>query len=61
MQKRKSLNLGPKMPYLGIWGSHFVKLLSYLKSAPLNSSNCKISREKKKSKCDIKNDLFRYF
>ena len=33
----------PKMPYLDIFGLEFLKkLLSYLKSAPLNLPNCKI-------------------
>ena len=36
------------MPYLGIFELEFKKkLLSYLKSAPSNLSNCKISQEKK--------------
>ena len=34
----------PKMPYLGILGLEFFKkLMSYLKSAPLNLFNCEIS------------------
>ena len=34
VQKLKFLKLGPKMPYLGVLGSNFEKLLSYLKSVP---------------------------
>ena len=34
MRKKKSLNLGPNVPYLGIFCQNFKKLLSYLKSAP---------------------------
>ena len=30
------------MPYLGVLDSNFIKLLSYLKSAPSNWSNCKV-------------------
>ena len=41
--KWKSLNLGPAMPYLGVLGSDFEKVLSYLKLAPSNLSKCKIS------------------
>ena len=49
-EETKMLNFGtlveyfwPKMPYLGISGLEFKqKLLWYLKSAPLNLSNCKI-------------------
>ena len=39
--KKKSLNFGPKVPCLGIFGMEFEKLLSYLKSASSNLSNCK--------------------
>ena len=31
------------MPYLGVLGSDFEKVLSYLKLAPSNLSKCKIS------------------
>ena len=31
---KKKLNLGPKLPYLGIVGLEFEKSLLYLKSAP---------------------------
>ena len=41
VKKWKCLNLGPK-----IW--NLKKLLSHLKSSPLNLSNCKISQKKKK-------------
>ena len=44
------LNLGPKMLYFGIFWLEFQKLLSYLKSAPSNLSNCKF-REKPPQKC----------
>ena len=40
---------GTIMPYLGILGLEFKKLLSYMKSAPSNLSNCKISQKKQKS------------
>ena len=46
-KKQKCLNLGPKIPYLGILELKFKKLLSYLKLAPLNLSSCKISRNNK--------------
>ena len=42
VQKWKSLNLGPKMPYLGILGSDFVTTLSHLKSTPLDFSHCEV-------------------
>ena len=38
------------MLYFGIFWLEFQKLLSYLKSAPSNLSNCKF-REKKPQKC----------
>ena len=37
-QTNKKSNLGPKMPYLGILGCKFEKVLSYLKSASSNLS-----------------------
>ena len=44
LKKQKCLNLGPKMPYLGIFGQGFdKKKLSYFKSVPSNLSNWKIS------------------
>ena len=66
-KKQRCLNLGPKMPYLGIfdqkcliwvfltknalfgyfWDIIFKILLSYLKSAPSNFSNCKNLWKKK--------------
>ena len=56
-EKQEYLILGSKMPYLGIFdqkcliwvslGKNFKKLLSYLKSAPSNLSNCKILRKNK--------------
>ena len=38
MKKQKCPNLEPKMPYLGIFGWNFKKLLSYLISAASNLS-----------------------
>ena len=37
------------MPHLGVLCSIFEKLLSYLKTAPSNSSNCKVCYKNKKS------------
>ena len=45
LQLKKFLNLGPKIPYLGVLGSTFEKLLSYLKSASSNLSCCKVRCE----------------
>ena len=52
-KKQKLLNLGQKKPYLGTFALEFFKkLLSYLKSAPSNLSNCEISQKKnEKQKC----------
>ena len=47
-KKKKRLNLGQKMPYFGIFGLEFEKLLSYFKSAPSNFSNCEISAKNPK-------------
>ena len=47
-REKKCLNLGPKMPYLVIFGQWFWKIvLSYFKSAPSNLFNCKILRKNK--------------
>ena len=35
-KKKKKSILGPKLPYLGILGCNFEKVLSYLKSASSN-------------------------
>ena len=35
-KKKKKTILGPKLPYLGILGCNFEKVLSYLKSASSN-------------------------
>ena len=35
-EKKKKTILGPKLPYLGILGCNFEKVLSYLKSASSN-------------------------
>ena len=45
--------MGQKKPYLGTFALEFFKkLLSYLKSAPSNLSNCEISQKKnEKQKC----------
>ena len=43
VKKRKCLNLGPKIPYLGIFRLEFESILSYTKSAPSNLANRKIS------------------
>ena len=49
VKRWKLLNLGPKISYLGIFELEFLKkLLSYLKSAPSNLSNCKIFGKKLK-------------
>ena len=52
-KKQKLLNLGQKKSYLGTFALEFFKkLLSYLKSAPSNLSNCEISQKKnEKQKC----------
>ena len=43
-EEEKCPNLGPKMPYLGVFRPELKeKLLSYLKPAPLNLPKCKIS------------------
>ena len=46
-EKQKCLNLGPKTPDLGILGWNLKTILSYLKSAPSNLSDCKILRKNK--------------
>ena len=47
-KKQKCLNLGPKMYYLFFfWAGILKKLLSYLKSAPRNLPDWKISRKNK--------------
>ena len=43
----KSSFTGPKVPYLCVLGSIFEKRLSYLKSASLNVSYCKVSYKMK--------------
>ena len=57
LQKLKSLNLGPKMPYFGTFGLEFEKkkLLLYLKSAPSNLSDCKFREKTKMSKFETTN------
>ena len=46
-KKQKCLNLGPKMPCLGIVGLKFESSFSYLKPAPSYMSNGKILRKNK--------------
>ena len=46
-EKEKCPNLGPKIPYLGIFGLEF-QTMSYLKSAPSNLSNGKTFQKKQK-------------
>ena len=74
MQKLEFLNLELKMLYLGVWGSHFEKPLSYLKSAlsklpyykVWNFVHCirqiaKFCEKIKMPKFGIKSALFGYF
>ena len=61
VQKQKSLNLVPKMPYFDFLGWNLKIILSYLKSAPSNLSNCKISRKNKMLKFGTKNVYLRIF
>ena len=45
MLKRKKINLGPRMPYLGVFGLELENanvIMSYLKTAPSNLSECKV-------------------
>ena len=49
------------MPYLGIFGLDFKKLLSCLISAPSNLSNCKILQKNKNPEIWDQNTLFGYF
>ena len=60
-KKQKCLNLGQKFPYLGILDWNFQTVLSCLRLAPSNLSNCKILQKKKNSKFGNKNALFGYF
>ena len=47
-QKQKRINLPTNMPYLAIFfGRIFKRVLSYLKTAPSNLSNCKILQKYK--------------
>ena len=56
LQKLKSLNLGPKMPYFGTFGLEFEKkLLLYLKSASSNLSDCKFREKTKMYKFETTN------
>ena len=62
--KKIMSKFGTKNALLGIFGLEFEeKLLSYLKSALSNLSNCKISRKKRSkiSKFGTKNALIEYF
>ena len=60
-KKQKCLNLGPKMPYWVFLGYNFKKLLSYLKSATSNLSNCKFREKTKLPKFRTKNALLGIF
>ena len=40
--KIEIIKFGPKRPDVGVLGRNFEKLLSYVKSAPSNSSYCKV-------------------
>ena len=60
-EEKRCLNLGPEGPNLGIFGEELKKLLSYLKSATSNLSNCKIFGKTKVPKFRTKNVLFVYF
>ena len=42
-ETKKKTNFGPKLPYFGILGCKFDKVLSYLKSASSNLHKCKVS------------------
>ena len=71
VNKQKCLNLAPKMPYLGIvhqecfiWvflGKNKKKLLSHLKPAYLNLSNCKILWNNEMQKFGTKCALYVFF
>ena len=46
LEKQKCVYLRPKVPDWGIFGLHFKKLLSYLKSTPSYLSICNVSKKK---------------
>ena len=48
VQNLKSLKFGSKLSYLGVLGSNFKILMSYLKSVLLNLSGCKALCKTKK-------------
>ena len=58
MKKRKCLNLGPKMPYLDIFGLNFKKTRN---KHPLICQTAKFSEKEKISKFGTKKVLFLYF
>ena len=70
-KKQKCVNVGSKMLYLVLFdqkclirvflGSNLKTILSYLKSAPSNLSNCKISQRNKMPKFGTKKSIFGYF
>ena len=60
-KKRKCLNLGPKMHYLGILGKNLKTILSYLKSKPRISLIAKFREKPKVPKFGTKNAWFVYF
>ena len=47
-KKQKCLNLGPRMPYLGIFRVEFQKTNVIFEISTLELSNCKVSRKNKK-------------
>ena len=61
-KRKKKVNLGPKMPYLGILGWKFEKLLSYLKNQhPRICHNAKFRAKLKILNLGAKNAWFSWF
>ena len=60
-EKRKFLNFGPKMPYLGNLGSNLKAILSYLTSTPRICLIAKFYDKTKMAKFGTKNAWFAYF
>ena len=61
-QKQKYLNLGPKMPYMGIFGLFFSKNYCHIWNQHLwICLNAEFREKMKMSKFGTKNALFRYF
>ena len=59
--KRKTLELNPKMPFWINLGENLKKLLLYLKSVSSNISNIKSNVKQKNLDFGTKNALFGYF